>query len=197
MKIKYLAFLPALALFTTPVLAQDTPTVTGQTIRQEIRQERQDNQTSREQTRCQIIGLRLDQTVKNYETRKDIHVLEYTRLYDRLVAVSANLATKGANVTQLNTDLATLNSMISKLSTDYQAFITNLSTNKDQACTLTLEQLKANLANVRTQLQSFRTQSKAIHDFIQNVVRKDLLALRQEVKPTPKPTLTPEPTSAE
>ncbi len=188
MKLKYIAFFPALLVLTTPAFALEATIAPRAEMRQEIKQERAENKEDRQQTRCQIITLRLDQTLKNYQTRKDIHVMEYKRLYDRLVALSSTLAAKGDDTTQLQVDLTTLNGMIIKLTTDYQAFINDLTSSKTQACTLTLDQVKTNLAAARAKLQDFRAQSKAIHDFIKNTVRKDLLTIRASIKPTPKPT---------
>lgn len=176
MNLKYIAFLPVFLISASPVLAIDvTP---SPTYRQEVKQERQENKESRQQTRCQVIGLKLDQTIKNYQTRKDLHVLEYQRLHDRLVTVSERLSSKGVDVSKLTTDLSTLSSKVAKLSSDYQAFVTELSSSRDQACTLTLDEVKAKLTATRAQLQAFRTESKAIHEFIKSTIRKDLLDLR-------------------
>lgn len=177
MKLKYLSFLPVFLALTTPVIAIDV-TPTRSVVRQEIKTERMENKEDRLQNRCQIISTKLDQTIKNYATRKDVHVMEYQRLYDRLVTLSTNLAAKGTNTTQLQADLTTLNGMIIKLNTDYQAFINDLTTSRLEVCTLTLDQVKTNLANARAKLQDFKSQSKAIHEFIRGTIRKDLLALR-------------------
>ena len=166
MKLKYLTPLPLFLLFAFPVFAKDaTPSASP---RQEIK--------------CQIISRKLTQAIGNYGTRKDLHVASYQRLSTRLTKVADSLTAKGADTAKLKTDLATLNTMIEKLSTDYQAFIANLSTSQTQACTLTLEQIKTKLADARTLLKDFRTQSKAIHNFIKNTIRKDLLALRTNDK---------------
>lgn len=165
MKLKYLAFLPALVLVATPIFAREaTPSATR-------KPERADD-------RCRIVSQRLGQTIKNYETRRDLHIKEYQRLHDRLVVVAGNLSAKGIDTSQLTSDLATLNTMIANLTTSYQAFINNLTTSRADACTLSMDEIRLALSDSRTQLQTFRQTSKTIHDFIQNTIRKDLQSLR-------------------
>ncbi|EKD79715.1 MAG: hypothetical protein ACD_40C00332G0003 [uncultured bacterium] len=138
--------------------------------------------------RCQNFTLRYKQIVQNYNTRKDIHVAVYRRQLDHWKDLAIRLTNQGLDVTTLRTDLTALETMITKLSTDYATFVTTLESDNENPCDQTAEELKTNLKNSRERLQSFRMDSRKIHNYIRGTIRTDLRNLRQQLssaKPTP------------
>lgn len=132
------------------------------------------------ETKCEVINKKIDAEVKNYTARKDLHIQTFTRMVERWTSLSARLKSKGYDTTILDKDLSTLGGMVSKLSSSYQEFVSNIEATKKADCETGIKDFRKNLLGSRTGLKQFKSQVDAIWKFIQNNIKKDLTSLKDQ-----------------
>lgn len=75
--------------------------------------------------------------------------------------------------------------MLTTAATEYASFISKLESSKNYDCGESKGKFKEMVAESKTELSTFRTQAKAIADFIKNTIMPDLKAIRAQ-KPITK-----------
>lgn len=139
---------------------------------------------------CRAINTRISTHLNNLEVRKDNHIEIYQAAHQRWIDLVTRLKAQGYNTTKLETDLATLSTMTAELKEEYDEYVSLTKTTLGIDCLQSASQFKESLNKSKQQLAVFRSKAKAVHAYIQTVIRADLRALRQQ-----KPTITPTPTT--
>jgi hypothetical protein len=134
----------------------------------------------RTENRCTAVTNMVNAHIKNIEARKDVHVEVYKNAHNRWVELAARLKAQGYDTTKLETDLTTLDGMVSLLSTDYQKFVEQTKFTLNIDCLSSRDEFKAQLKTSRDQLASLKADAKKVHDFIMNTIKADLRALRSQ-----------------
>ena len=129
---------------------------------------------------CEAVNKRIDARINNYNERKDLHIKKNQVNVVRWSELATRLEVKGYDVTKLRADLKTLDGMLTKAAADYSSFVAKLESTKDYDCGETKGMFKESLTESKTVLATFRTQAKAISDFIKNTIMPDLKVLRSQ-----------------
>lgn len=129
---------------------------------------------------CEAVNKRIDARINNYNERKDLHIKKNQANVVRWGELATRLEAKGYDVTKLRADLKTLDGMLTTAATNYTNFVSKLETTKDYDCGESKGMFKESLAESKTVLATFRTQAKAISDFIKNTIMPDLKALHSQ-----------------
>lgn len=132
------------------------------------------------QARCDLINSRIDLRINNFNANKETHIQRYQNIKTNVTNLVTYLKSKGYDTSKLETDLATLNTMVVTFGTDYSSFITKLEAAKQFTCGQSDGQFKAKIEEARAQLTIARTQAKDIRVFIVGTIRPDLQALRNQ-----------------
>lgn len=174
-KVIALSVLVLPAMFVTPLFTQ----VSAQSNFQENAQERRQGFLD---TRCENVTARIQNRIRQYDENKDRHIDNYNKIKDRLSETANSLEDKGYDVSELRNDLQTLDSMIKEFGQNYTAFVNTLNESESLACGESEGAFKGKVEESRGQLRNSREQAKEIRDYIQNVIRPDLVDLREQIK---------------
>ncbi len=155
-----------------------------------LRAQRVSTQSARRiENKCSAIESRVRAHVNNLSVRKDNHIEVYRSAHTRWLELADRLTSQGYDTAIFRTHLATLTIMIEDLATDYSQFVIDAEKSLTFDCMSQMVNFKGQMNSSRQSLATFRTSAKQIHDYIKNVIRADLRALRQQ-----KATITPTPT---
>src|SRR5687768_14122787 len=103
-----------------------------QKVREQVREEISSKAASRAanlaENKCDAINARIRAYLNNLDTRKDNHIQVYRNRHEKLTELSTRLQEAGHDTAKLNTDLATLDTMIDELEADYTNFKTDMQT---------------------------------------------------------------------
>ena len=172
------------------VLAQ-SPTLPSGRPWQERVQQRIENvkerQELRVERRCDLVNARIDARIRHFNLRKDNILARQKRIKERVLAFINRLERKGYDVSRVRGDLETLGGMVQTADSDYAVFIRELEEAKQFDCGDSQGAFIKALGEARAALAKFRTDVKNIWDFIQNTLRPDLKALREQ-NPSSSPT---------
>ena len=148
--------------------------------------------------RCAAIedGIKKREEVLSKETTNPAK--RFQAMHDRLASLVTRISTQGYDTTKIKVDLATLNQQIAEFTTAYNAYTTGLSTTQQYACGQSEGKFLSTLESTRSKLKELRTKAAAIQNFYQTVIRKDVVALKQqkggsdtEASPSPRPVPSP------
>lgn len=153
----------------------------------EVRQEenaanREQNQEARAQKRCEVVSELINKRVEIFKKTKTNHQENYDKLLSRLNEVSTKLNEKGLDTTNLNSDIATLTTMVSEYKTKYDSFVTQLEQIQEVVCGENATTYKDTLEQTKTMLQELRQLRIKIREFYLTEVREDLKLLRQQAE---------------
>jgi len=144
------------------------------------------NKTKLNQTRCEAINKRVEGRISQFTEERDKHYMRFDNLRERLANLSAKAESTGFNVTDLNADIAILDTKIAKLKTDYALFIDKLAETRNFTCGHSEGQFKAALQAAKDQLNIVREDAKDIKEFYSTEIKADLKALKEQKRETMK-----------
>lgn len=171
----------------SPIFAQ-SPTLRPRQERREERQEnRQKRQELRTEIRCDSVNARIDDRIKHFNVRKNNMVNRQKRIAERATKFANRIEKKGYDVSKVRSDLETLRGVVATSDSDYSAFIKKLEEAKQFDCGDSQGAFKQAVEESRAAMVKFRSDVKAIRDFVRNTLRPDLQALRGQ-NPSPSPS---------
>ena len=171
----------------SPALAQSPTLTPWQEGVQERREDRQERRELRRERRCDLVRTRIDARIRHFGVRRDNVFARQERIRERITEFVDRLEEKGYDVSKVRSDLETLDGMIQTANPNYAAFIKELGEVKHFDCNDSQDAFKQALEEARAALATFQSDVKAISDFIENTLRVDLQALREQ-NPSPSPT---------
>ncbi len=116
---------------------------------------------------------------KGIETsRTQVH----QNLVNRLVSLNEKLKAKGVNTTELEADIAVLNTKITTFNTDLAAYKQSVTDLKALDCKTDPEGFKAALTTARTNLEAVRADAKAVHTYLKETIKPLLKTLRDKIE---------------
>jgi len=145
--------------------------------RQDAREERVEERVER---RCEMVNSRIERRISFYEEHYAQVEARMERVTSRLDELTDRLEAKGYDVSQVRGDLTTLETMRGTRRNLYTAFIDELQETKQYDCGDSEGAFRSTLEQSREALAKWREQIKANHDFIQDTLRPDLQALREQ-----------------
>jgi len=148
--------------------------------------ETEKNKTKLNQSRCESINNRVEGRLRQYNEDRDMHYARFDKFRNRLVNISDMAEGKGFNVTDLDADIAILDTKIAKLKTDYALFIDKLAETRNYTCGHSEGEFKAALQRAKDQLNVVREDAKDIKNFFTEVIKEDLKALKEQRRETIK-----------
>gem|GEM_PF-1351811 len=131
---------------------------------------------------CKNIEEKVTQKITRFDENKDKHLKAYKNLDNRLSKFAIRLKERGFDTQKLETDLSTVEVKIQKADSDYTAFINKLKESQSYACGKSQGEFVKRLAEARKLLKTFRDDTAEIRNYFVNVIRKDLMDLRQQIR---------------
>jgi hypothetical protein len=180
-----------LTLVASAAYAQSATPTPVKTNLQEARQEFKAGSKSAAKTdlRCANITSRINARIEFYNGRKEAHLDRYNYIKERVTLLISNLKAKGFDTSKLESDLAAGKPKFDKLATDFQSFMSKLAETKNYDCGDSQGKFVDTLKAAKTLREVVMADVKDVRDYIQNTIRTDLKALRdQKPKVSPKPS---------
>ena len=156
-----------LAILVTPVLA-----VADGQVRTTV--------TNNIAARCDIITNKIDLIITKYDVNKEKHITRYQNIYNSVNELSVKLEKNGYDVTELNTDLKTLDQYIKEFSTEYTAFVDQLRASQQYACANSEGEFAKSVASARSYLLQARETTLSIRILVNDEIRADLQAIKNQ-----------------
>jgi chromosome segregation ATPase len=138
------------------------------------------------ETRCLNRQKRIDNVINMMNKTHRFQIERFTRIYDRVSALSERLADQDVDTTQLDTDLETLNTKIENLKTKHDGIIAKLQEMKTEECDP--ETMNNSLPELKNLVQEARQATQDIRTFLTETLKTDLLDLKDEIKMVRKDT---------
>lgn len=176
-----------------------------QQARTEKRLEFQDKKEKMDQARCKNLESRITNRVNRYENNRRMLENVYGNMQSRIARLVERLKSAGADTTQLEKDLATLNDKIAKLKTDHETFMSTLVESRSFVCGNSEGEFKGKIDEARKVPEIIKQDRQDIKNFFQTTIKADLQAIRatladqkdeEQKKNDPKPTPAVEPSPA-
>lgn len=156
--------------------------ITGMVEKKEQRMETRQKIVKEKLTdRCQRIASQSAVSMERYENNHRGYVERYTHMLERLDKAAVALSEKGYDTAALDESIDELLSKIEKMNEDHAAFIASLS-NVPMDCTDRESSPSAAFRESRQLLEIVRKDALDIRTYYQTVVRKELLALKEQVR---------------
>ncbi len=133
------------------------------------------------QNRCKIITSNIERQITKYDENKNDHFKRYYNLRDKLSRAISVLTAQGVDVTTLTSDLAQLEDLLAKFSTDYAAFIDSLKNTQNFGCGTSDGEFSAALETSRTKLATLRQDALEIRNFYKDTIKTHILEIRREL----------------
>ena len=136
--------------------------------------------------RCENIAKAMENRISTFEKRQNYHVPAYDNLKSRLDTLVSKLDSRGYDVDDLRTEVATLGNKIAKLKSDYDVFLNKLNEIKNyaDACTdYKKADVQTKLAEARALLKTIRNEDNDIRSYFKTVIRPDIAQIKKQ-KPT-------------
>ncbi len=130
--------------------------------------------------RCSMIQDKIAGRMANFDSVKAKHTAVYANMTSRIQKFIDRLSASGVDTTTVKNDLATINTKISKFSTDLAASDTKLGSTKDFACGHSNGQFMGALQEARKSFLTVRQDAMDIRSFMQTKVIPDILALKKQ-----------------
>lgn len=132
------------------------------------------------QARCDKITKAIENRINTFEERRNFHIPAYENIKSRLEKMITKLEALGYDLTDIKSDVSTLNNKISKLKSDYTAFLNKLNEIKNYACDHTNSEVKIKLTEARTLLKNIKSSDDDIRNYIKNVIKQDILEIKNQ-----------------
>lgn len=149
----------------------------------EMREIKKENMSDR----CKIIVGKISRITSSAQMGIGGRQKAFNAIADRLDKLSKNLAEKGADTTELDAALATLNDKIATLETDYQTFIDKLDNTQQYECGNSQGEFKSETSEAAAAFQQVQKDKLDIEAFLKGDVKSELEALRKNA-PSVEPT---------
>lgn len=141
---------------------------------------------------CKKVETRMQARYQKYETNKALHKQTYDKVNTKVETIIADFKAKGYDVSELEADLAQLETKIAKLYTDHDALIQKMKEISKDVCVSTRENLETKIQEIQKyRLETIKVDVLDIRTFYSTVLRPDMVKLIQEVKTSVSPTATP------
>ncbi|EKE16406.1 MAG: hypothetical protein ACD_11C00018G0042 [uncultured bacterium] len=134
-----------------------------------------------QQKRCEVAQKRISTKFGQLENNRKMYQTVYANMNSRLTRLVQRLDEAKLDTTQLKTDLATLNTMIEKLHTDYAAFATEFKGTETAACEKTKVEFKNQFTEARAKTAQIKKDRTAIKDFFNSTIKPELQSLKAEI----------------
>lgn len=136
------------------------------------------------QQHCDLVNQRITTRINNFTKNEGSDKTVFGNVYQRLTNIATRLKGDNLDTTTLANDLATLQTKIDKVSTNYASFISALQTltsSTGPTCGQSQGQFATQLASTRTILLTVRQDRLDVRSYILNTIKPDILALRQQL----------------
>jgi hypothetical protein len=153
------------------------------------REEVKENTQERIQKRCENVNNLIDNRIKMLEKTHRLRQDQYQDFVTRIEDLISRVKTKGADTSQLETDLETLKTKVANVETEYTALLALVAETKNKDCGNTEGEFKNGLVKSREQLQNVVSASLDVRDYLHTVIKPDLNALRDSLKALKNPEL--------
>lgn len=153
-----------------------------QAVKDTMTQKRLEFQASKEkmaQDKCTNIETKIATRINRYENNGEMFQTIYENMQARLTRLVERLKSAGADTTQLESDIATLNTKIEKLKSDQATFMTTLKDSQTFACGKSEGEFKAKIDGARQVPEVLKKDRQDIKDFFQTTIKADLQSIRQ------------------
>lgn len=150
---------------------------TVQVERQGAREERQEFNHER----CELWTRRIDAATEQYKTVYEQHKTTYAETKSTINAVIVALEEKGVDVSLLQDDLDEFDDLIVEAAENYEVLMATLQEATQHTCGDGSGDFIAVMRKVRQDFLSFRSSVFDIHLFYRDVLREDILDLKEEL----------------
>jgi maltooligosyltrehalose synthase len=145
------------------------------------------------QQRCQNIQTRISDRISRFNGDKSNVGDKFGDMVARLQQLSTNLSAKGVDVTQLNANIATLQTKINQVLSDQSALVSALQTLQGEAptmCGTSHGQFMSDLMADRQNILKLQQDRLAVRTFFVGTIQPELMAIRQSLATTSASTNT-------
>lgn len=142
--------------------------------------EMEDKKKEMLEKKCAMIQERMIERNTNFENKKEKHMAVYRNMVNRILKFIEKFSAQGYDVSKIKADLDVLNEKIQKFSDDYGAQVSKMNEAKNSACGNSEGNIKKNMINVRSMMESVRSDAMDIRKYMLETVRPDIQALRKQ-----------------
>lgn len=152
-----------------------------------------DEVRNRVMDKCSEVESKIGKKTAKFEQNRQIGKVRFDGMKTATAKLITELRAKGYDVTQLEQDQATLESLIAKFSTDYTNYMSSLEQTKQFACGKSRGEFVSQLETARSEIPAVQKDFKAVMDFWKNTFRPHFQAIKKvaQASPTPVPAASP------
>lgn len=147
-------------------------------------QEQSNSGSERSIKNCERIQLRMQNRYDNYGLSKDKHLSVYNNMLERLNNFVDLANTAGIETTKLESDIATLESLIDEFKSLAEEGFTKMQETKASICDSEEIAFRQSLVQSRNQLKETHRKAQAIRVFYHDTIRPDLLEIKEQLQST-------------
>ena len=136
--------------------------------------------------KCETIKTRLETKITRFENSKQRDQRVFGNLKSRLDRLSNRLSSTGTDTTKLKADLATIYSKIDKLMADHDAFLSDLTSTKENSCSITATEMKGKIGEARKVATTIHQDRLDVRNFFLTTIKADLMAIRKALPEKPE-----------
>jgi hypothetical protein len=148
----------------------------------QAKEERKEQKKEKWEQRCSIMEKRIDTRIKRYENKKNANSNRFSNMQSRFEKLVERLEAKGYDMTVLKEDLKMLDEKINKLYGTHDAFISVLYETKENPCGESEGAFIKGVGEARKMIPEIRKDIIDIKSFYREVIRPDLLQIREQVR---------------
>lgn len=149
--------------------------------RGEMKEDRDETKALRKERNCENIEKRVQTRVNRYENKQSQHRNVFGGLLTRTEALVTKFKAEGLNTSKLETALVVLKEKVGALETEHQTFIDGLKATETIACSESEGKFREKLGEARKMTTEVREGIVEIREHYKNVVRVEILALRDQL----------------
>lgn len=150
--------------------------------RGDMKEEREEMRTMRKEKNCENIEKRVETRVRRYENKQAQHRNVFGGLLTRMEDLVTRFQTEGLDTSKLEASLQVLREKVGNLETEHQTFIDGLKATEAIACGESEEEFRGKLGEARKMTTEVRNGIVEIREHYKNVVRVEILALRDQLE---------------
>lgn len=152
--------------------------------RGEMKEEREEMKNVRKERNCENIEKRMETRIKRYENKQAQHRNVFGGLLTRMEALVVKFKAESLDTSKLEAALIVLRQKVGALETAHQTFISGLKETETIACGESEENFRGKLGEARKMTTEVRSGITEIREHYKNVVRVEILALRDQLEET-------------
>lgn len=153
--------------------------------RDEIKDERNEFREARKEAikekKCERWQNRIQNRIKRYENKHQLHERVFGNMVDRLKKVSERLKDAGLDTGDLNSYITVLEGKINDLMGEHADFIDQLEQTDEHSCGQSEGEFKNQLGEARRMIPQVRSALDEVRDYYRDVVRPELIELKQQL----------------